>query len=83
MSDKNAPVLTIELSRKGHHLVFNLTTYDEYGFGEQKRALMPVDTKNFDPEDILAKAQELAEAGKWEFSKDADQSGWFRVLKVA
>lgn len=83
MPDNQAPVLTIELSKKGHHLVFNLTTYDEFGFGEQKRALMPIDSKNFDVEDVLAKAQELAEAGKWEFTKTPDQSGWFRVSKTA
>lgn len=78
MPVEKTEVLTIELSRKGHHLIFTLTSFED-GFGEQKRALMPIDYQNFDGEELVEKAKEH----KWQFSDKADASGWFRVTKAA
>lgn len=80
MEENKKNGLEIKLSKEHNHLVFTETEFDDIGIQtSQKRAILQIDSVNYDPEDILAKAQTL----QWEIYGEQDPNGFYKARRVA
>lgn len=72
--------LTITLSQKQNHLVFMKDEFEDGFSTGTKTGIVKIDSKNFDPEELLEKAKTM----NWEMSDEPDNSGFYpvRAIKV-
>jgi hypothetical protein len=69
--------MKIEKSSKENHIVFTETTFADGLQVAQKRAILQVDTDEYDIDDVLAKAQESA----WTLHGLKDANGFYQVKR--
>lgn len=68
----------VRLSTSKEHLVFSITEFNAIGIGvSTKTAALPI-SPEFDPDDVLAAAQEL----NWEVYGEADKNGYYKVREI-